>query len=239
MVKELKPLRFDKQILFVNEIAAQYFCEKKVEMLYSHGRVETESKDRGTAAHEKLVENSEKISVEKVWEEIHLEKPVEVHEMPLMAEYDGLPIMGRPDCVLFDKGEPALVLEFKFSSFKRPFHDHHIQAGAYCFLLEKMGFNVGGLHYGIVMASSEAKDDSSLTEKVINTIIERGVEEPIVDIENTQVYLSKYDVNKVSNELEWATKYWKQEREAIPTNNPNKCRRCEYNNRCENSLSQG
>jgi CRISPR/Cas system-associated exonuclease Cas4 (RecB family) len=238
MVKELKPLRFDKQILFVNEIAAQYFCEKKVDMLYSYGRVETESKDRGTAAHEKLVEDSEKVSIEKVWEEIHLDKPVEVHEMPLMAEYEGLPIMGRPDCVLFDKGEPALVLEFKFSSFRRPFHDHHIQAGAYCFLLEKMGFDVEKLHYGIVMAGTNAREDQGLTKRVIDSIVEKGAEESILEIENTQVYLSKYDVNKVTYELDWATKYWKQEREAIPTNNPNKCRRCEYNNRCENSLTK-
>ena len=47
-------LRFNRSAVVASDIAGQFYCEKKVEMGYLHGEVETEAKAIGTEAHEKL-----------------------------------------------------------------------------------------------------------------------------------------------------------------------------------------
>jgi hypothetical protein len=43
-------LRFNRPFIIASDISQQYFCEKKVEMQYLHGRVETPEKTVGTEA---------------------------------------------------------------------------------------------------------------------------------------------------------------------------------------------
>jgi hypothetical protein len=45
-------LRFGQSCVSASSIAQQYFCEKKVEMEFIHGKVETESEQLGTEGHE-------------------------------------------------------------------------------------------------------------------------------------------------------------------------------------------
>ena len=54
-------LRFCRPFIIASDVAQQYFCEKKVEMQYLHGDVETAEKTVGTEAHEKLLADSVKI----------------------------------------------------------------------------------------------------------------------------------------------------------------------------------
>src|SRR4030067_1948675 len=60
-------LRFGRYVIVASDIAAQFYCEKKVEMEYLHGEVETEAKAIGTEAHEKLTEDSVKVKREQLW----------------------------------------------------------------------------------------------------------------------------------------------------------------------------
>jgi hypothetical protein len=73
-IKELKNsrdndgrLRFGRSVIVASDIAEQFYCEKKVEMEYLHGEVETEAKAIGTEAHEKLAEDSVKMKREQLW----------------------------------------------------------------------------------------------------------------------------------------------------------------------------
>jgi hypothetical protein len=77
LLKELKQnreqgsrLRFGRSVIVASDIAEQFYCEKKVEMEYLHGEVETEAKNIGTEAHENLTEDSVKVKREQLWQDI-------------------------------------------------------------------------------------------------------------------------------------------------------------------------
>jgi hypothetical protein len=77
LLKELKQnreqggrLRFGRSAIVASDIAEQFYCEKKVEMEYLRGEVETEAKHIGTEAHEKLTEDSVKVKRAELWQKI-------------------------------------------------------------------------------------------------------------------------------------------------------------------------
>jgi hypothetical protein len=80
-------LRFDRSAVSVSDIAEQYYCEKKLEMEYLHGEVETEAKTTGTEAHEKLIEDAVEIKREALWKKIYGEEPVLAVEMFILGKY--------------------------------------------------------------------------------------------------------------------------------------------------------
>jgi len=51
--------------------------------------------------------------------------------------------------------------------------------------------------------------------------------------ENARIYLNKFNQTEAEKDLDWAIEFWKKQREAIPTRNPNKCRSCEYKMECD------
>jgi hypothetical protein len=77
IVKELEQnrerdgrFRFGRSVVVASDIAEQFYCEKKLEMEYLHGKVETEAKAIGTEAHEKLTEDSVKVKREQLWRDL-------------------------------------------------------------------------------------------------------------------------------------------------------------------------
>ena len=120
-------LRFDKSFILASDIAEQYFCEKKVEMQYLYGDVETEEKSIGTEAHEKLLEGSVKIKRQELWKKIYGKKLTFALEMLLLAKYKDVVLVGRPDSVLFQQGYPIIVFEYKFSKSGTAYRTHHVE----------------------------------------------------------------------------------------------------------------
>ena len=57
-------LRFNRSSIRASDVAGQYFCEKKIEMQYHYGEIETKTKTHGTEAHENLLEGSEAVDRE-------------------------------------------------------------------------------------------------------------------------------------------------------------------------------
>jgi hypothetical protein len=108
-------LRFGRSAIVASDIAGQFYCEKKVEMQYLHGEVETEAKNMGTEAHEKLTEDSVKVKREQLWQDIYGDRPILALEMFLLAKYGDVVLAGKPDAVLFKRGFPLVVFEYKFS----------------------------------------------------------------------------------------------------------------------------
>ena len=229
--------RFNSHLIKASDIAGQYFCEKKIEMKHLHGEIKTERKTSGTKAHEMLLEGTIRIKRKDLWKKIHGEKPVFTPEMLLLARYKGVVLVGRPDSILFMKGLPLTVFEYKFSRSQRPFRNHHVQVGTYGILLRNMGFDINHLFYAIVIADPQAKNDKKLKERVVKTVIKNGPKEAILKTENARIYYNKFNEKEAENDLDWAIEFWKINREAIPTGNPNKCRSCEYGEKCSASLS--
>jgi CRISPR/Cas system-associated exonuclease Cas4 (RecB family) len=226
-------LRFNRYLITASDIAEQYFCEKKVEMQYLHGKIETEAKILGTEAHEKLLEDTIKIKTSDLWQKIYGKKPIFALEMFLVAKYNDIILVGRPDSIVFEKGFPLIVFEYKFSRSGRPFRDHHVQARTYGILLQNMGFDTSQLFYAIVIVDPKAKDDEKLKQKVVEAVIKNGPREATISIEDARIYFNKFNQANAEQDLQWAIGFWKNKREAIPTRNPNKCKTCEYNTTCE------
>ncbi|MEM2102347.1 MAG: PD-(D/E)XK nuclease family protein [Candidatus Bathyarchaeia archaeon] len=231
--REKGKLRFNRSFIIASDIAQQYFCEKKVEMQYLEGVIETESKMLGAEAHEKLLEDSIKIERRTLMKKIYGPEPIFAFEMLLLAKYKKVIIAGRPDSIIFQNGFPLVVFEYKFSRSRRPFRDHHVQVRTYGTLLKGMGFDTSRLFYAIVMVDPKAKVDKKLKYKLVDAVIRNGPKEAVLSIGNAKVYLNKFNSKDAEQDLNWAIEFWENKRQAIPTNNPNKCRNCEYNKKCK------
>jgi len=229
-------LRFNSLFVKASDIAGQYFCEKKVEMKHLIGEIPTERKLRGTKAHEKLLEGAIKIKRGDLWKNLYGNKPVLAPEMLLLTVYKDVVLAGRPDSILFMKGLPLIIFEYKFSRSRSPFTDHHVQARTYGILLTNMGFDTGRLLYAIVMVDPAARVDKKMRRQVFNSVIKNGLKEAVLETEGARIYINRFNQEEAKRDIDWAIEFWKMEREAIPTRNPNKCKSCEYNEKCDKSL---
>jgi len=228
-------LRFSRSIIIASDIAEQYFCEKKVEMQYIHGKVVMEAKTAGYEAHEKLLETAVEVKKEELWERIYGKEPVFALEWFLLARFKDVLIAGKPDAVLFQDARPLTVFEYKFSKSGIAYPGHHVQARVYGVLLENMGFDTNNLFYSIVVADPKQRGDRNLQQKVMEAIDENGLEETTLSIENANIYCHKFNREIAEKNLSWAIDYWKKIRDALPTDNPNKCLKCEYQTKCKKS----
>ncbi len=229
-------LKFDRCSIRASDVAGQYYCEKKIEMEYLYGEVETETKIQGTEAHENLLEGTEEASQEELWKAVYGKEPVMALEWLLLAEYKDIILAGQPDAVLFESGIPVVVFEYKFSRSKRTYPSHHVQAGFYGLLLKSLGFDTAKLFCAIVIADRSAKDDPNLRDNVVMAVEENGLKNAILPMENAVIYLNKFDEQVAQSSLEWAIQFWKGRREAVSTTNLNKCRNCEYQEQCQKSI---
>jgi len=226
-------LRFGRRVVVASDIAEQFFCEKKVEMQYLHGEIETEAKIVGTEAHGKLLEDVVQVKREELWQRIYGENPVLALESLFFAKSNDIIVAGKPDSILFKNGLPLVVLEHKFSKRLVAYETHHVQAMMYGLLLNKIGFDTRLLFYAIVVADPAVRSDRNFKKKVLEVINKNGPKEGILELDNAKVYFCKYNHGEAEKDLNWAVKFWKQEREAIPTQNPNKCKTCEYFEKCQ------
>jgi CRISPR/Cas system-associated exonuclease Cas4 (RecB family) len=226
-------LRFGRCSVRASDVAGQYYCEKKVEMEYLFGEVETETKTQGTEGHENLLEGTEALDQEELWKAVYGKEPVLACEWLLLAEYNDVILAGQPDSVLFEDGYPLVIFEYKFSRSKRAYPSHHVQAGFYGLLLKSIGFDVKKLYYAIVVADRTARNDPNLRDNALEAIRKNGPQNAILPIENAVIYLNKFDEQTAKASLEWAIQFWKKQREATSTTNQNKCRICEYQEECK------
>jgi CRISPR/Cas system-associated exonuclease Cas4 (RecB family) len=225
-------LRFDRSAIIASDIAKQFYCEKKVEMQYLHGEIETEEKTLGTEAHENLEEGAVKIKRQDLWKEIYGDKPIFAVEMFILAKYKDIILAGKPDSILFKAGFPLIVFEFKFSKSRIAYSTHHIQAQTYGVILNKMGFDTSKLFYAIITSDPKTRGNREFRKEAILTAIQNGPKDAVLQIKDATLHLHKFNLKDIENNLLWAIDFWKQVREATATNNSNKCHRCEYQKLC-------
>jgi CRISPR/Cas system-associated exonuclease Cas4 (RecB family) len=231
-------LRFGRSVIVASDIAEQFYCEKKVEMEYLHGKVETEAKAIGTEAHEKLTEDSVKVKREQLWRDIYGDKPIFALEMFLLAKYGDVLLAGKPDSVLFGRGVPLVLFEYKFSKSDVDYLSYHVQAQTYCVLLDNMGFDTGELSYVIVVADPKTKGSRELRRAVVSTVLKSGLKEAVRSVDGARVYLCKFNRATAKKNLDWALEFWIKSREAETTLNQNKCARCEFKIQCQEPVDQ-
>ena len=234
-------LRFDNRYIKICDVARQYYCEKKVELSYIHGDIETEQKILGREGHDELAKEFEEISMQQGWKQIFSSPRLSLSEFLFFAKYEDLYLVFRPDRVLFLSGIPKMLIEYKFSKYKRPFISHHVQLQAEGFLFKKLGFDISFLCYAIIIAPLDTERESkSLNNipKIIYNKLKAEITEEHFNFGKVNAYIYKFDTNLARKNFEWALEYWKKERKAEFTDNKNKCRSCEYSDSCmkENPL---
>jgi CRISPR/Cas system-associated exonuclease Cas4 (RecB family) len=225
--------RFGRSVVVASDIAEQFYCEKKVEMEYLHGEVETEAKNIGTEAHENLTEDSVRVKREELWRKIYGAKPVFALEMFLLAKHGDVVLGGKPDSVLFMRGFPLVVFEYKFSRSGVDYRSYHVQAQTYGVLLVNMGFDTSRLFYAIVVADPKTRGSRELRQSVVRAVTENGLSEAVLAVDGAKVYVCRFNRVQAEKDLAWALEFWGNNREAEPTSNPNKCLRCEHKVRCQ------
>ena len=233
MQKPRENLRFSRSFVIASDIAEQFYCEKKVELEYLHGEIETEAKNIGAEAHENLTEVSVKVKRADLWKKIYGVKPVFALEMFLLAEYNGILLAGKPDSVLFARGFPLVVFEYKFSKSDVDYLSYHVQTETYGLLLGNMGFDTRRLFYAIVVADPKTKGRQELKNQVIKKVFSNPPKETVYVIDDAKVYMKKFNRATAEEHLTWALEFWNRSRAAQPTGNLKKCGRCEYQEKCQ------
>ena len=228
-------IRFNRKYVIISDISSQYYCEKKVELRYVHGDIDTEEKLLGREGHDEIAEEFIEITVQEGWKQIFASPRFSLSESLFFAKYKDLYLVFKPDSVFFVKGAPRMLIEFKFSRYSNPFISHHVQLQTEGYLLKKLGFDVSSLYYLIVIAPINADRDSKYLSDIPNKILEKI--RPNVNVEHyifrdVNAYLYKFDKETAKKNFKWALEYWKKEREAQLTDNKNKCKNCEYNQSC-------
>jgi hypothetical protein len=226
-------LRFGRPWVAASSIADQYYCEQKVELRRLLGEIDTEVKQRGSAAHEELTSDAIETDQEDLFQIIFSDQLTIAHELLLVSRYKGLILVGQLDAVAFHQGRALYVFEFKFSHSQIPYHSYHVQANVYGKILEGIGFDVSTLCYVIALIPPSARNESTLFTNIVHAVMDNGPQEVTLDIDTSKVYVFLYRSTPAEEDIDWALEYWRSQREAIPTRNPNKCTQCEYLASCE------
>lgn len=167
------------------------------------------------------------------------EIPLVFREMMLAGKHNGITIIGVADCVIFYKGFPLLLLDYKFKRKVTIYDDELLQAGLFSYLLNSMGFDTSHIRYGVVAADSELKGNRELS-KIHHDIVSkyRGQSHIDTTIDDKQVFiaLKQLDIQKFTRELDWALSFWMKQREPVPTKNERKCMKCDFKDTCQFSL---
>ncbi len=154
-----KPLRHGLAAVPVHLIAEQLYCEQKVDLALDFPDVEptTPALAAGAAGHQALAAPAEPIGPAELEAVVEAGEAVRLHEYGFRGSVGTVPLVGRPDAVFLRGRVADLVLEFKFSAWRRPFPSHRLQLLAYGYLLGQNGYDVSRLVCGVLMLPPGAR----------------------------------------------------------------------------------
>jgi CRISPR/Cas system-associated exonuclease Cas4 (RecB family) len=239
---EKKEFRHGVRSVSASSISTQFFCEMKVEQDFIHGEIETEEKSEGDALHEELL-TMKPTTRRRLLKEIEKGKLV-VASFPLVAEAEGLILIGVPDAVIFQEGRPTHVIELKTTRGNPSilFDSQRAQAVIYGLLLDQVGFDCGSLKLVVVkfrrQTQMSEEQRAQFLELVSSSLVSgRDVSRSMSEVRLVP-HLYPYGRDEAVRVLNTARGYWLEERLPQPTSNPNKCRACEFRQLCPSSLAR-
>jgi CRISPR/Cas system-associated exonuclease Cas4 (RecB family) len=225
-------VRFGRPWVAASNIADQYYCEQKVELRCLLGEIETEVKQQGSEGHDELAADAITTSRHELFQQIFSEQLTVAQEIFLLARYKGLILVGQPDAVAFHHGCALFLFEFKFSRSRIPYHSYHVQAHVYGKILESMNIDIQTLYYAIAIIPPSLRHEKALFHKIVQAVLDHGPHEASFPVEESHVHIYAYHTTSAEDDIDWALEYWRSQRDAVSTRNPNKCARCEYEESC-------
>jgi hypothetical protein len=226
------PLRHGLVAVPVHLVAEQLYCEQKVDLSLDWPEVErpTPEVEAGAAGHEALAAAAEPIEADELEALVEAGAAVRLHEYGFRGAVGDLPLVGRPDAVLIEGRVARLVLEFKFSGWRRPFPSHRLQLLAYGWLLGQNGYDVSRLVCGVLMLPPAARGGAGLAEAdyAAAAALAARATPAAHPLAGGTLSLFPYDPGEAGRRLAWAAEYWQGLRPPARADNPNKCRRCAF-----------
>ena len=232
-------LKFGRSYLIVSDIASQFFSEASLELDYIFGRIRTEEQEIGSKLHEKMAEDAVLVTLEEQLEAISQEEEIAAIESSFFMKFDGNYIVGKPDIVMFKRGIPIILFEYKFSKYSMPFEHQRVQAQVYCQMLKEVGYKTDLLGYGIILAPRNMTKESEAV-KAIPWKVSKAIspdsfikqKEIKFQFDEISVFLYKFDPEEARKSLEWAIEYWEGKREVSLSKIMSECKKRKDNQRC-------
>lgn len=248
------PLRHGRSQVGVSTLAAQWYCEQKIELQHRHPEIRPRlaALDRGSEAHEQLSADAVRITREDLERDVAAGKELFLQETRFEADIEGVSVVGVPDLVHLQGRRCDLVLELKFSRRPTLFVDRFIQAQTYGLLLDRNGYELRGTPCVVGVVPSPAGDgaredklDALKRTGLLHAILDRcrdlrrsepwgwksrGIANPLTLREGPATLQAfPFDPAAVLGHLRWAFDYWKSLREPTATDMAAKCKVCPYN----------
>ena len=186
--------------------------------------------------------------LQKLRNELRAGESFTLAEPSFQGDYHGLPLIGQPDAILFEGMRATSILEYKVTDSDQLHRSHRVQLLLYGSLLAQ-NFKVDNLVLICVLVPRRHskwldKLTPVETQKFIKTISTQA--EMLITAQPSRknwhslgatvhrdirvnLRIFKYDHGKAESELEFFSRYWRGQREAIPTTMARKCAVCLYN----------
>ncbi|MFC2032957.1 hypothetical protein ACFLUB_00290 [Chloroflexota bacterium] len=206
----------------VSDISAQYYCEKKLELKEEIPMPPTRRMQEGESGHEAITTLAEPITKEEAIQDAlrTREKPVCMYEFKIGLKYKDIPIIGLVDEAWFKDGAVELLIERKFNNILSVYSPYHVQAQLYCLGLSEMGFDASNTEYGIMVFKPQCYNCEKLVD--LSCQIFKDSSSFSCDKGAAKTFVYPFNKERTLEDLDWALEYWKGERNAKPTANPQK-----------------
>ena len=237
-------LKFNRPYLIVSDIASQFYSEAQLELDYIFGKIETEEQKEGAKLHERMAEDAVVVKFKELVKNIPQAEEMAIMETTFLMKFHDDIIVGKPDVIIFKRGIPIFLFEYKFSKYTTIFPNQQVQAQIYCQILKEMGYNTELICYGIIIAPRDMTKKSNKVKKIPRGVLQRLdlsslIQEQEVELQFDQisVFLYKFDSEKAKQDLEWALEYWKGKREVKLPELLYKCEWHEHKEKCRITYS--
>ncbi len=244
VVKRKSNLKFGRPYLIVSEIASQFYSEAKLELDYIFGKTETEGQKEGAILHERMTEDAVTVKFKELIKKIPQAEEIVIMEASFLMKFNGDIIVGKPDVIIFKRGIPIFLFEYKFSKYSTTFPNQQVQAEVYCQILKELGYNTDLLYYGIILAPRDMTKKSNNVRNIPREVLQRidlssliQKQEITLKFDQIRVFLFKFNSKKAETDLKWALKYWKGERAVSLSELLHECERHEHKEKCRTTYS--
>ncbi len=232
-------LKFNRPYLIVSDIASQFYSEAKLELDYIFGKIETEAQKEGAKLHDSMAEDAVAIRFKELIKKIPQAEELVIAETTFFMKSHQDIIVGKPDVIIFKRGIPIFLFEYKFSKYSTTFPNQQVQAQIYCQILKELGYNTDLLCYGIIIAPRDMTKKNNKVKKIPREVLQRidlssliQKQEIKLQFDQISVFLYKFDSEKAKQDLKWALEYWQGKREVKLSELLYECERHEQKEKC-------
>lgn len=231
-------LRFGKTYVTVSEIAQQFYCEEKLNILYREGKIQTLELELGELIHEEFFKGKE-ISIEDLLQKIEEVEKIVV-TFPICTIVNEIPIIGIPDAIILNKSKVIGVVELKTSNkwLYKIFKPEYVQIQTYAYILKKWNLLSKDVKLFLVKIKRDVELTKALRNEIFNKIlllVNKIFYESTIITQNYVIHVLNFDYG-IESCIKWALKFWTMERKEYISKNPNKCKSCEFRHLCSKKL---